>query len=98
MPSWPTRRLARNEASATVEIPVYRSDGSLGRAEFLIGPASQVVAESADTEWDELIDEPTLMRLQHLTASLQETRALPTDDSTIDKQFPDSVTYDSHVS
>ncbi|WP_368498065.1 hypothetical protein [Herbiconiux sp. A18JL235] len=42
------RALALVEASDTVEIPVVRDDGSVARATFLIGPASQLIAESVE--------------------------------------------------
>jgi hypothetical protein len=50
------RALAQDGSSATVEIPIYHEDGSHGTAEFLIGPASQVIADSIDSEWEELVD------------------------------------------
>jgi hypothetical protein len=48
--------LAKKGTSATVDIPIRRDDGSMGRANFLIGPASQLVSESEDSTFDEILD------------------------------------------
>ncbi|MFB2597342.1 hypothetical protein ACEXQE_06085 [Herbiconiux sp. P17] len=48
--------LAKNEESATVDIPVRHHDGTIGRANFLVGPASQLVSESEVSPYEELID------------------------------------------
>ena len=51
------RALALVEASDTVEIPVVHDDGSVARATFLIGPASQLITESIAGEIEELVNQ-----------------------------------------
>ncbi|MFU8945434.1 hypothetical protein ACLRGF_01740 [Mycetocola zhadangensis] len=58
------RFLVAHRSSASVDIPVRNSDGTDGRASFVLGPSSEIVAQ---TEWSgsqELIDEPLVHRLR----------------------------------
>lgn len=48
--------LGRSGTARTVDIPVRNADGSLGRSRFLIGPASQIVAETEDSDLPEVVD------------------------------------------
>lgn len=48
--------LARRKSSATVDIPVRRADGTTGRANLLLGPASQLVAETYTDDDAEIED------------------------------------------
>ncbi|MCR2763388.1 hypothetical protein NQ152_07675 [Microbacterium sp. zg.B48] len=66
-----SRRLAEEDTAGTVEIPILNADGSLGAATFLLGPASQIVAQDVDTDSDELRDPDALSRIRRLTAALQ---------------------------
>jgi hypothetical protein len=68
----------RNEA-ATVEIPVRHPDGRVGRAEFLIGPASQLVTEDEPSDLEELIDEDVVEGFRRRTVELLPSRPV-TDD------------------
>ncbi|WP_382309477.1 hypothetical protein [Herbiconiux sp. UC225_62] len=63
--------LARNELSATVDIPVRHDDGSIGHANFLIGPASQLVSETEPSPFDELTDPSLVEMLTHETNNLR---------------------------
>lgn len=63
--------LARAEQSATVDIPVRLSDGTIGRANFLIGPASQLVSETESSSFDEVSDAALVERLVLETAKLR---------------------------
>jgi hypothetical protein len=86
------RALAQNAASATVTIPVYYEDGTRGTSEFLIGPSSQVVADSVESDWEEIIDAEVVAEIQDATHLVADTRALPverTDDGSKGAQFPD---------
>jgi hypothetical protein len=56
--------LARRNSSETVDIPVRREDGTLGRANLLLGPASQLVAETAADSADEVEDEELVRTLR----------------------------------
>jgi hypothetical protein len=49
--------LAKSNTSATVDVPTREPDGSVGRAKFLIGPASQLISEAEESEYEELIDD-----------------------------------------
>lgn len=48
--------LAQAGAAATVEIPTLADDGTLVRAEILVGPASQLISTTEDVGFDELED------------------------------------------
>jgi hypothetical protein len=71
------RALAQNAASATVTIPVYHEDGTRGTSEFLIGPASQVISDSVESEWDEIEDAETVEKLESATRLVADTRLMP---------------------
>ncbi len=58
------RALAQTGKSATVDIPVYREDGSRGTSEFLIGPSSQIVTDAVESDWDEIVDPHLVERLE----------------------------------
>ena len=71
--------LAENDKSDTVVIPVYRPDGTRGEAEFLIGPASQLVAESVESTAPELIDTDLVAQLTASASALGTPRPQPVD-------------------
>ncbi len=49
--------LAVADTSATVDIPVVNeSDGSIGRSELLIGPASQLISDTEESPYEDAID------------------------------------------
>ncbi|HEY0258378.1 MAG TPA: hypothetical protein VGC18_00880 [Lacisediminihabitans sp.] len=75
------RALAKRGASATVDIPARHSDGTLGRANFLIGPASQLVSETENSEFDEIVDGHLVESFERETAMLGDSRALPFDEA-----------------
>jgi hypothetical protein len=86
------RALAQDGSSATVEIPIYHEDGSHGTAEFLIGPASQVIADSIDSEWEELVDTKLVEELRAASRQLGGPRADPVSyaaETAEDLEFPD---------
>ena len=58
-----------------VTIPIREVDGAESTAEFLVGPASQIVVKSVETGGDELVDEHTVNRLRALTLRLKRTKA-----------------------
>jgi len=85
------RVLAQKGSSATVEIPVYHADGSRGTSEFLVGPASQVVADSIETDWEEIVDKATVDFLKAATSATVGTNAVAFDASAESSEptFPD---------
>ncbi|MGP3534881.1 hypothetical protein ACTU3I_08820 [Microbacterium sp. RD1] len=66
-----SRALADAGTAATVEIPVIGPDGFRTTAVLLIGPASQIVAESGPENMTELIDDDVVAELQELTRRLE---------------------------
>jgi hypothetical protein len=71
------KALARTGDSATVNIPVRREDGTQGRAEFLIGPASQLVSETVPSDGDEIIDTEIVASFTAAARSLGTPEAAP---------------------
>jgi hypothetical protein len=79
--------LADESASATVTIPVVHEDGTVVSAEILIGPASQLVAESYESAGPELEDAEVVEYLNAAAARLRPARAVaedPADGSAVD--------------
>jgi hypothetical protein len=66
--------LAQRDSAASVEIPVRHSDGTVGRASILIGPASQLVSESETLGGEELVDDALVAELDRRTAGLATMR------------------------
>jgi hypothetical protein len=81
------RELARNNESDTVDVPVLHEDGSLGISEFLVGPASQLVADSFDTPSAEIVDTDLVERLVAATLALSGPRAIPVESAGSDGPF-----------
>jgi hypothetical protein len=69
--------LARAKTSATVDIPVRHTDGSIGRANLLLGPASQLVAQAYNDSASELIDETLVASIHEKVRHLQGGTAEP---------------------
>ncbi len=67
--------LAKAGTSATVDIPTREPDGSVGRSKFLIGPASQLVADAEESEYDELVDDDLVAYFTAETAVLRRAPA-----------------------
>ena len=68
--------LATGHNAASVDIPVRTADGGVGRAHLLVGPASQLVTEPVESEFEELVDEALVERLRSATTGLSSTRPL----------------------
>ncbi|WP_349897702.1 hypothetical protein [Parafrigoribacterium soli] len=67
--------LAKSGTSATVDIPVRLDDGTLSRSHILIGPASQLVADTEpDDDGDEIIDEELLARFSDEMLKLKQNQ------------------------
>jgi hypothetical protein len=59
--------LAEAQLAETVEVPVVGPSGTPQTAAFLIGPASQIVAEPLSTaEGEELVDDTAVARLRRI--------------------------------
>lgn len=55
--------LTTHNTSASVDIPVRKRDGSVGRANFFLGPMSQLVSESEGDPFGELLDDELVISL-----------------------------------
>jgi hypothetical protein len=62
--------LAKSDTSASIAIPTRRVDGSVGQAHLLLGPASELASENEESEFDEIVDQDLVRRLEKMTASL----------------------------
>ncbi|MBM7505502.1 hypothetical protein ACFPER_00195 [Agromyces aurantiacus] len=66
--------LAGRRSAASIDIPIRTTSGGVARAHLLIGPASQLVTEPVESEFDELVDEDLVTRLRTSAAALASTR------------------------
>ncbi|MCP2030892.1 hypothetical protein L1277_000956 [Okibacterium sp. HSC-33S16] len=71
--------LAKAGSSASVDIPTRREDGSVGHAMFLVGPASQLVSESEDSEYPELTNGELVDKLRTATLLLGDAHPQSSD-------------------
>jgi hypothetical protein len=55
----------------TIEVPILKEDGSKGTAMVLVGPASQIVASDAETDFDELEDQEAVSRIRTMVRRLR---------------------------
>ena len=55
--------LAQVGSSETVDVPTLNEDGTPGRSEILIGPASQLISNEEKTDYEELTDELLVARM-----------------------------------
>ena len=64
--------LARENTSRAIDIPVRFEDGSIRVVNFLLGPASQIVAipVEGDNDLEEVIDEGVVVELRQREAEL----------------------------
>lgn len=86
--------LAEAESSATVSIPTLRDDGTRGRSEVLIGPASQLISDSEGSPHDEIVDAELVERLNMLAARVRDERSpAPQTSGAPDPQDPDGAPY-----
>ena len=69
--------LALNGTASKVEIPTLDPDGSRSTTTVLVGPASQIVAKSADTEFEELRDPAVVADLRARTRALRPNPSAP---------------------
>ena len=71
--------LARHETSASIEVPVLTESGVATTASFLLGPASQLVAVSVDSQLDE-VEDAELVEYLRLERSRLDGLPVPTLD------------------
>jgi len=80
----------RTGTAGTIEIPVRQADGSIGRCRLLIGPASQIAAESEDSDFEEVTDRELVETLLRRAEALRPHAALNSDAS-------DTVSWDPEM-
>lgn len=73
------RALGDEDRAEIVEIPVRERDGTVVRAKFLIGPASQIVAKGISDSGPELEDRELVDRLRALTRGAESPSGPPLD-------------------
>lgn len=83
--------LAGRRTAASIDIPVRTTGGGVARAHLLIGPASQLVTEPVESEFDELVDESLVSRLRAAAAALSSTRPVVGTSGT-DEEIDDADT------
>jgi hypothetical protein len=71
--------LAEGHDAATIELPIVAEDGTPGRAVFLVGPASQIVARTVDTDVSEPEDSAEVEHLKALTRHLRPSASVETE-------------------
>jgi hypothetical protein len=64
------RALAKRGDSDTVTFPVLLPDGTIGEAEILVGPASQMLTASEVSAHDDLVDPDLIVELASKTEAL----------------------------
>ncbi|MCU1479278.1 MAG: hypothetical protein JWQ19_64 [Subtercola sp.] len=89
--------LAEKNESATVDIPTRREDGSTGRANFLIGPSSQIVSDTEQSEFQELVDDDLVAsfvestrKLRHVNIVLPDAGYTAESADDLDVEYPGS--------
>ncbi|ONI65262.1 hypothetical protein ALI44B_00790 [Leifsonia sp. ALI-44-B] len=71
--------LARHGTSATVDIPIRGEDGTDSRANILLGPASQLIAEKYDDDQPEIVDAALVEKIRDNMRRLEGGPAQPLD-------------------
>lgn len=64
------RFLVAHRSTAAVDIPIRNSDGSKGRASFLLGPTTQLVSKSEWSSETEIEDATLVSRLRDQSSGL----------------------------
>lgn len=84
--------LAGRSTAASVDIPVRTATGGVARASLLIGPASQLVTEVVESEFDELVDDDLVKRLRTAIAALTASTRPLVGGQTSDEEIDDADT------
>lgn len=71
--------LARSEGSDTIDIPVISDLGERGRAQLLIGPASQLMVVSQPSTRAEFNDDEAITRIEKRILGLTRPLSRPVD-------------------
>ena len=82
--------MGRTGTAGTVEIPVRQPDGGIGRCRLLIGPASQIAAESEDSDFEEVMDPQLVQALLRRAEVLRPHTA-------VNSEVSDTVSWDPEM-
>lgn len=69
--------LTAHNTSASVDIPIRKDDGSVGHANFLLGPMSQLVSESEGSRFGELLDDELVLMLNDRAVGRHDSHPQP---------------------
>jgi len=73
--------LALRDTSDTIDVPIALGSGRIGRAQLLIGPASELAVVPEETDVDDPDDAETLAELEHRIQLHGTTRPQASADS-----------------
>jgi hypothetical protein len=73
------KQLALRGTATTLDIPVLDDDGTRGTAHVLLGPASQMVAETVATDLAEIEDDELVQEINRRATALTPHEGLPTE-------------------
>ncbi|WP_150307239.1 hypothetical protein [Planctomonas psychrotolerans] len=85
--------LALNKMSDTIDVPVRFPDGTIEKATFLLGPASQLVGVPTDSSFDEVVEEALVADLVRKTQQLQIPHPRTGDTDTPNAELLDDLEY-----
>jgi hypothetical protein len=83
------RKLALTDRADTVTIPGLLEDGSPTDVELLIGPASQILLASVDSDLPDPVDASVVAELSRRTDALETSNAVPIRSSDIEDSSTD---------
>jgi hypothetical protein len=83
--------LAKAGTSAMVDIPTREEDGSIGRSKFLIGPASQLIADEEESDYEEIVDDELVAYFRAEASELRQAPSIvpPRDEDQLPPNLDD---------
>lgn len=84
--------LSQEGTSATVEIPTIGDDGSPGRSEILIGPASQLMSDGEESVYPEVVDDDVVAWMRQEADRIRQHGAKSVTAKTADAEPADGWT------
>lgn len=85
--------LARRGSSATVDIPIRKADGTIGHASFLLGPASQMVSETEESPYEEIVDPALIEEFSTEIGRLANPQAVASDQPRAGEIAPEDLEF-----
>ena len=81
--------LSQVGASTMIEVPTINDDGTPGRSEVLIGPASQLLSNAEETDDEEIVDDKLVERM-HREAEHLRQYGTPSPTAQMTQHSPES--------